>query len=223
MFITICSIAAGVLLLPRDRELMLQTEILRRLRRQPQQRLADVVRHRARSAARRADRWSAATACHCGFEIFRIDRAGAEIRRRSEGRCRSRADRASTACVGVEGATARGVELVDVVVGRLEAVLIGGAHGRDQAVERAARTPAVAPHQLIAVLLVEPLRLLPRVPAALAVVNKRRALGRDRGLQRRAGVGRRGRRCARAGARALPAGDRATHKKGEADSSKCHR
>ena len=105
----------------------------------------------------------------------------------------------------------------------LTAILIGGPNGRHQPVERAAWMTAVAPRQLISVLLVEALRLLPRVPATLALVNKRRTPGSNRGLQRRAGVGRRGRWCARAGAGAMPAGERSKNKKGEADNSECHR
>ena len=75
--------------------------------------------------------------------------------------------------LGGQRRAARRVELVDVIVARLEAVLIGGADRRDQAVERPSRVRAVAPGQLIAVLLVETLRLLPHMPAALAVVHDR--------------------------------------------------
>ena len=102
----------------------------------------------------------------------------------------------------------------------LQAVLIRGPNGHDQSVERAARMSTVAPRQLISVLLVEALGLVPRVPAALAFVNKRRALGGNRGFQGRAGVGRRG---ARAGAGTMPTGDRSNDKDGNTRSSQWHR
>ena len=106
-------------------------------------------------------------------EVFRIDRAEAEIRRVAEigvGRAEVEVDR----LVGVERGAARRVELVDVIVARLQAVLIGGANRGDQAVQRPARAFAVAPRELVTVLFVEALRLVPRVTAALAVVDERR-------------------------------------------------
>ena len=157
---------------------MLEAEILRRLRRQPQQRLADVV-----AAEPGLQRVALIDGPRRGMpfriQVFGIDRAGAEIRRVAEvGVGRAQIER--NGLVGVQCATARRVELVDVVVARLQAVLIRGPDGRHQSVERAARMSAVAPRQLISVLLVEALRLLPRVPAALAFVNKGGAPGRDR-------------------------------------------
>jgi hypothetical protein len=83
-----------------------------------------------------------------------------------------------------------GVEFVHVVVRRLEPVFCRGAQRTHQAFGLATRALAVAPHQLVAVSLVEPLFFEPEMMGTFVVVRgKRRVLRGDGAPQRGADVG----------------------------------
>ena len=63
---------------------------------------------------------------------------------------------------------------IDVIIGRVQPVLVRGAQRAEQAVSLRPQAPAVAPGEMLAVLFVEPALLLPDVMRALVVANERR-------------------------------------------------
>ena len=154
------------------RELMLETQILWRRRRQLVQRLADVAFAQTRFervvkidvARLRVPR---------GIDIFRIDRAAAQVPAETQVRI-GRAQVEVSRQLRRQLRLPCRVEFVHVIVGRIEPVLTRCAQRAHQTFDVAARPLAIAPHELVAVLLVEPLFLSPDVMAAFLVVDDKR-------------------------------------------------
>ena len=105
------------------------------------------------------------------IDVLGVDGAAAQIPRVAQIRV-GRAQIEIDGLLGSQRCFPRRIELVDVVVGRLEPVLAGGAQRANQPVGLRARALAVAPHQPIAVLLVEALLFPPQLVPAFAIVGQ---------------------------------------------------